>query len=293
MPEIALHFPLDALDWATYSLVLIPKTRAALRLAEHELGWMEQKPAWGPGRDDAFNLPKFILTQTPWDDSVGNTDFPALWRLRNREGGLLHSAGEAKNVYAVVATSAIGIGSLPTGGFEPRNEWLESFIAKLEPPPFPGSDRCRAGEKRRAGFRRDLRRLPCRKRRPYRHRDPARRDRHRSRARAGVAATKCRPHERGGAHCSAPANADIQGAQDGYVARPLVGVWLLGPYLHNGSVPTMSDLLSPPEQRPTIFYRGYDVVDLEKVGFISTGRASRRPRLPLRHDAARQRQWRA
>ncbi len=114
MPEIALHFPLDALDYATYSLVLIPKTRAALRLAEHELGWMERKPAWGPGRDDAFNLPKFILTQTPWDDAVGNTDFPALWRLRNRAGGLLHSAGEAKSLYAVVATSAIGIGSLPT-----------------------------------------------------------------------------------------------------------------------------------------------------------------------------------
>src|SRR6185312_10620346 len=37
-------------------------------------------------------------------------------------------------------------------------------------------------------------------------------------------------------------NADVQGAQDGYVARSLVGVWLLGPYLHNGSVPTLSDL---------------------------------------------------
>ena len=154
MPEIALHFPLDAIDYATYSLVLIPKTRAALRLAEHELGWMERKPAWGPGRDDAFNLPKFILTQTPWDDTVGNTDFPALWRLRNRAGGLLHSAGEAKNLYAVVATSAIGIGSLPTAAFEPRNEWLESFIAKLEPPPFPGridAELARSGEQVFAG----------------------------------------------------------------------------------------------------------------------------------------------
>ena len=86
LPEIALHFPLDPIDTVIYSTMLIPGTRAALRLAEHELGWMEQKPAWGPGRDDAFNLPKFILTQTPWDDSVGNTDFPALWRLHNRAG---------------------------------------------------------------------------------------------------------------------------------------------------------------------------------------------------------------
>ena len=44
MPEIALHFPLEALDWAIYSLVLIPKTRAALHLAEHELGWMNRSP---------------------------------------------------------------------------------------------------------------------------------------------------------------------------------------------------------------------------------------------------------
>src|SRR5438045_444987 len=138
LPEIAVHFPLDPLDWIDYSLVLIPATRAALHLAEHELGWMERKPAWGPGRDDAFNLPKFILTQAPWDGSVGNTDFPAVWRLGDRGSGLIHSAGEAKSVYAVVATSAIGIGSLPVHDFEKRNEWLEGFIGKLEPPKFPG-----------------------------------------------------------------------------------------------------------------------------------------------------------
>jgi hypothetical protein len=64
--------------------------------------------------------------------------------------------------------------------------------------------------------------------------------------------------------------AELQGAQ-GYVAKPLIGVWLLGPYLHNGSVPTLSDLLSPPERRPPVFYRGYDVIDFDKVGFVSTG----------------------
>jgi len=270
MPEIALHFPLDALDYATYSLVLIPKTRAALRLAEHELGWMERKPAWGPGRDDAFNLPKFILTQTPWDDTVGNTDFPALWRLRNRAGGLLHSAGEAKSLYAVVATSAIGIGSLPTAAFEPRNEWLESFIAKLEPPPFPGrvdTELARHGEQiftsscagchaengARTGTAIPLAEIGT---------DPehvlAWRQHNADRMNTVV-------------RLLGADNAVIQGAQDGYVAKPLVGVWLLGPYLHNGSVPTLRDLLSPPEQRPRVFYRGYDVVDTENIGFISTG----------------------
>jgi len=57
---------------------------------------------------------------------------------------------------------------------------------------------------------------------------------------------------------------------DGYVAVPLDGIWLRAPYLHNGSVPTLRDLLEPPEGRPTRFYRGYDVLDDEKVGFIAT-----------------------
>jgi hypothetical protein len=67
----------------------------------------------------------------------------------------------------------------------------------------------------------------------------------------------------------APA-ATLQRAE-GYIARPLIGVWLLAPYLHNGSVPTLADLLSPPSQRPKVFYRGVDLVDQQNVGFIATG----------------------
>ncbi len=273
LPEISLHFPLDAIDQANYALVLIPATRAALHLAEHELGWMNDKPAWGPGRDDAFNLPKFILTQTPWDKSVGNTDFPAVWHLADRRGGLLHSAGEAKTLYAVVATSAIGIGSLPHGGFEDRNEWLETFIGKLEPPPFPKpidqglSDRgktlyaercamCHAEGGARTGTAIPLAELGT---------DPEH-----------VLAWQQRDADRMNAVTSAlgARRAEVEGAQGGYVARPLVGTWLLGPYLHNGSVPTLSDLLAPPDQRPAVFYRGYDVVDADHVGFVATGAAA-------------------
>jgi hypothetical protein len=140
LPEISVHFPMDWFDWANYASVLIPATRTALHFAENQLGWMDTRPAWGPGRDDAFNLPKYILTQTAWDDTTGNTDFPAVWRLGSRKGQLYHSAGEAKSLYAVVATSAIGIGSLPAGGFVSRNQWLEEFIAAAEPPKF-GSTR--------------------------------------------------------------------------------------------------------------------------------------------------------
>ncbi|HEX3860216.1 MAG TPA: hypothetical protein VHY35_00815 [Stellaceae bacterium] len=273
LPEIAVHFPLDAIDQANYALVLIPATRNALKLAEHELGWMNGKPAWGPGRDDAFNLPKFILTQTPWDDSVGNTDFPAIWRLGNRQGQLLHSAGEAKNLYAVVATSAIGIGSLPHAGFSRRNEWLTSFIGKLEPPPFPKAIDAALSERGKAVFgercgmchaeggARTGRAIPLAEIGTDPEHVRAWRQHDADRMNAVTAAL-------GASH------AEVEGAQGGYVARPLVGLWLLGPYLHNGSVPTLSDLLSPATQRPAVFYRGYDVVDADHVGFVSTGVAA-------------------
>jgi hypothetical protein len=56
----------------------------------------------------------------------------------------------------------------------------------------------------------------------------------------------------------------------GYVAVQLDGLWLRGPFLHNGSVPTVRDLLEPPARRPPAFYRGYDVIDAANLGYVST-----------------------
>src|SRR5262249_25105082 len=55
----------------------------------------------------------------------------------------------------------------------------------------------------------------------------------------------------------------------GYTAVQLDGLWLRAPYLHNGSVPTIADLLEPPTCRPTSFYSGYDVLDTENIGFVA------------------------
>ena len=57
---------------------------------------------------------------------------------------------------------------------------------------------------------------------------------------------------------------------NGYANHPLDGIWARAPYLHNGAVPTLRDLLEPPERRPAVFYRGYDVYDRERVGFVAT-----------------------
>ncbi|HEX8433809.1 di-heme-cytochrome C peroxidase [Archangium sp.] len=55
----------------------------------------------------------------------------------------------------------------------------------------------------------------------------------------------------------------------GYVSRPLYGVWATSPYLHNGSVPTLWDLLQPPAKRPAQFIlQGWEY-DPVKVGYAT------------------------
>ncbi|VUD56637.1 hypothetical protein TDB9533_02293 [Thalassocella blandensis] len=54
-----------------------------------------------------------------------------------------------------------------------------------------------------------------------------------------------------------------------YKARPLNGLWAAGPFLHNGSVPTVWDLLQAPDARPKVFYVGNREVDPVKIGLLS------------------------
>ena len=61
----------------------------------------------------------------------------------------------------------------------------------------------------------------------------------------------------------------------GYVAPPLDGVWATAPYLHNGSVPTLEDLLNS-SQRPVFWERSFNSsdFDFDKVGWNYTVPAS-------------------
>ncbi|MEZ4697659.1 MAG: cytochrome c [Rhodothermales bacterium] len=52
-----------------------------------------------------------------------------------------------------------------------------------------------------------------------------------------------------------------------YKARPLDGVWATAPYLHNGSVPTLYQMISPLEERDATFYLGSKDFDPKEVGF--------------------------
>ncbi|HEX9368930.1 MAG TPA: cytochrome c, partial [Vicinamibacterales bacterium] len=51
-----------------------------------------------------------------------------------------------------------------------------------------------------------------------------------------------------------------------YKPRPLAGIWATAPFIHNGSVPTVYDLLSPVSERPKTFRVGSREYDTEKLG---------------------------
>jgi hypothetical protein len=55
-----------------------------------------------------------------------------------------------------------------------------------------------------------------------------------------------------------------------YRARPLNGIWATAPYLHNGSVPNLYELLLPPPSRSRMFYIGNWEFDPLRVGFRSS-----------------------
>jgi hypothetical protein len=56
-----------------------------------------------------------------------------------------------------------------------------------------------------------------------------------------------------------------------YKARPLNGIWATAPYLHNGSVRTMRQLLLPADQRETSFNVGTREFDPIDMGFRNEG----------------------
>jgi hypothetical protein len=62
-----------------------------------------------------------------------------------------------------------------------------------------------------------------------------------------------------------------------YEARVLEGIWAAAPYLHNGSVPTLAELLKPPAQRKTTFSLGAKY-DVENLGLAETQDPSIPPR---------------
>jgi len=60
---------------------------------------------------------------------------------------------------------------------------------------------------------------------------------------------------------------DTRFEPDGYVAPPLDGIWASAPYFHNGSVPTLAQVLDS-STRPKIWKRSENKYDQDRVGLL-------------------------
>lgn len=77
----------------------------------------------------------------------------------------------------------------------------------------------------------------------------------------------------GGEELPSPVDPIMQSCYDAnnalmrYKARPLDGIWATAPYLHNGSVPNLYQLLLPDSERVKTFYVGTRQFDATNVGY--------------------------
>lgn len=276
-PVLAAIDRLTDLGWADrllYRFVYVPGTKKALAKRSDAMAWTRRQPAWGPGRVDPFNPLKFGPLALPVDASVGASDMVPLWQMAARDDTALHWDGVNPSLHALMLSSALANGATPKSIDLESLAAMEAWVRDAPLPPYPfevDSARAAAGA---AVFARDC--AACHAPRGARTGTvipigEVGTDRHRLDSFTIAAAE-------GMNRLGAGTRAAVTGFRktNGYVAAPLAGVWLRAPYLHNGSVPSLADLLSPEAERPAVFHRGYDVYDPDEVGFVSSGPAAER-----------------
>ncbi len=269
--EIGRIHKLSWIDTQLYRFAIIPFTRMALQRQRDDYSWMDHRPEWGRGRIDPFNPVKYGTLKLPREETIGNADMVPLWNLKRRDGYSLHWDGLNANLTEVVLSSAIGDGATKkwiAANLGTMNR-IQNFLRELPPPKYPLPIDAGLAAKGKPLY--DSKCASCH-------------------AFGGEKTGKVMPVEEIGTDRHRLDMWTARAAQayndygngygwkfshfvktQGYVNVPLDGLWLRGPYLHNGSAPSLDDLLKPPDRRPKQFFRGYDVFDPVKVGFVSEG----------------------
>lgn len=283
---------LDWLDRLVYRWVVIPQMQEGLRARRDALGWLlDQQPAWGPGRVDTFNPYKLVQFALPRDtlrpeELIGTTDFPSIFLQGPRQRMNLHWDGNNTSLQERNLSAAIGAGVTEESVDHAGIERVAAWLLALPPPPAPGAATGDPGNDSAADPA-----VLARGRAVYLE---ACAGCHGMQTPAGYAFSGARigqvePIEAIGtdrwrfdsyteelARYQNTLFADDPRyafrnfrKTEGYANLPLDGLWLRGPYLHNGAVPTLRDLLAPPDARPKAFLRPADIVDRRNGGFVA------------------------
>jgi hypothetical protein len=243
------------------------------------LNFIAAQPEWGPGRVDTFNPLKAYFNFPPEklaeEERIGTTDFPSIWNQGQRETLKMNLHWDGNNVSLEERnrSAAMGTGITPPTGDRKSLKRVADWLRKLDAPAYPFKI-----DKQLAGQGAPVYRKYCAECHGADGRD------FRSEAVGKVVpiediGTDRRRLDSYTYDVAVNQNLIFAGYGEerfshfrktfGYANSPLDGVWLRAPYLHNGSVPTLRDLLEPSSARPQKFYRGYDVYDQKKAGFVS------------------------
>jgi hypothetical protein len=238
-------------------------------------------PRWGRGRVDTFNPYKSIqfnwrLEDLPPSELIGASDFPSLWNQAPREGLQLHWDGDNDSVDERNLSAGLGAGITPVTVDHAGLKRVRDWIWTLPPPPYPYDDGDSALAARGATvYQQEC--LACHG--DHRFKDGVKvgeglgrvvdvsqvgTDRYRLDSYTPVFAAN-----QYSLFPDSPYRFTRFRKTNGYANHPLDGIWARAPYLHNGSVPTLRDLLETPDRRPRAFYRGYDLYDRTRLGFVS------------------------
>ena len=284
---------LGPLDRLLYRTVIVDRVRQGLLEVRAQLAFMDRQHDWGPGRVDTFNPYKAIQFNFPMGpdaiDAValnGSSDYPSIWQQRPREGMQLHWDGNNTSVAERNLSAALGAGVTPVTVDRPRIHRVADWLMDLPAPPFPKPEAIDAtrAEQGRAIYARTC--AACHGMKTGEEGDESYDyDTNRYPRLGKVVALNRIGTDRGrwasyDAGFAAAQNLLYSGypwrfsrfrKTEGYANHPLDGIWARSPYLHNGSVPTLRDLLEPAARRPAVWLRGSDVYDFAKVGYRADG----------------------
>jgi len=288
---------LGLLDRYVVYPVAIAIMRERLTMLHGRLAPLLEDTPWGPGRTDTFNPNKilfnFPLHALPARERNAAVDFPSIWLQQPRRGMQLHWDGNNVMAEERNKNAAFGTGTTPPTIDLAAIGRLEAWLLTAEPPKYPypvDAARAARGEKVYAQYC-----AGCHGASGRSFSAPAGTEK---RECVGAAASEDALYgpqvgritriehvgtdrrrldsfshdlavHMGTVYAGYPHRYCHYRKTFGYANMPLDGVWLRAPYLHNGSVPTLRDLLEPQAGRPKLFYRGNDVYDPRKVGFVA------------------------
>ncbi len=270
-PEIRL----GPLDRVRLRYVEIYRTRELLLRLRQRFGFIEEHPQTGPGRVDTITSTKALLDLDlgdRYERPVGTVDFAAVWLQDKKAGMNLYWDGsndsmEERHLLGAIHTGAVGHTDIESV------ERIRMALGTEQPPGYPYGFEAGRGQTGAVLYSQYCAECHGRDGREFRvggdvglvtplpqiGTDPDR------------VLVYTEEVAEGQRRLMPTTSVRLKRFKktDGYANVPLDGLWLRAPYLHNGSVPTLRDLLEPAYRRPPVFYRGDDVYDPENVGFVS------------------------